>query len=65
MVDDRKMQTFFKILFLRKLSHKELLHLLITQVEKYYICVFWSLSVNVSGYVTGELFLVSVILRSL
>ena len=33
-------------------------------MEKYYICVFWSLSLNISGYVTGKLFFRSVILRS-
>ena len=33
-------------------------------MEKYYICLFWSLSLNISGYVTEKLFFSSVILRS-
>ena len=50
MVDDRKRATFFKILY--------------QIVEKYCICVFWSLSQNISGYVTGKLFFDSVIITS-
>ena len=32
--------------------------------KKYYICVFWSLSLNLSVYVTGKLFFSSIILKS-
>ena len=40
MLDGRKMVTFFKSLYVHKLSHKELLYKLRMSVEKYYICVF-------------------------
>ena len=46
---------FFLISFIHKLSHNELLYWLRIRVEKYCICVFWSVSLNVS---LGNYFLV-------
>ena len=40
MVDDKKTVSFFKISYIHKLSHKELLYYLRIQMEKYYICVW-------------------------
>ena len=53
MLEDRKTIAFFKMLFIHMLSSRELLYYLWIRVEKYYICVFCSLSLSISGHVTG------------
>ena len=64
MVENKNSNVLFKISFVHKLCHKELLYWLRIWVEKYFICVFSSVSLNISGQVTGKLFLGSISLRS-